>query len=215
MQITMNVKTLKWLLSFTDEDLTNNRGFQNLILTKIVDKFYIIATDAHSAIFWHVEPTNPLLNLNRNLCVYFGKKDLIYLKSLQDYMMCSIDFIQQKWKCGEIELPCTPLRECNIDFQNWLQWNFMSDQDMEDKDKYQHIVNLKDLSKFCFDKDKKVIIYPINKQTLLIKIPNKLDMFGFVSKINENCVKISQEFENLAESFDINLKNEIKEKLEC
>lgn len=213
MQVTTNVKTLKWLLSFTDEDLTNNRGLQNIILTKIIDKFYIIATNGHSAIFWHVEPTSPLLNLDKNLCVYFDKKDLIYLKSLQDYMMCSIDFMQQKWKCGEIELPCTPLRECNIDFQNWLQWNFMSEQELDNKDKYQHIINLKDLSKFCIDKDKKVIIYPINKRTLLIKMPNELDKFGFVCKVNENSVKISDEFENLAESFNINLKNEIKEKL--
>lgn len=215
MQVEMTAKTLRWLLNFTDEDLMNNRGFQNIVLTKIIDKFYIIVTNGHAAIFWHVEPTNPLLNLNKNLCVYFDKKDLVYLKSLQDYMMCSIDFMQQKWKCGEIELPCTPLRECNIDFQNWLQWNFMTETDMENKDKYQHIVDLKDLSKFCINKNKKLIIYPINKRILLIKIPDELDKFGFICKVNENSVKISDEFENLVESFNINLKNEIKEKLAC
>lgn len=216
MRVEMTAKTLRWLLSFTDEDLTNNRGFQNIILTKIIDKYYIIVTDSHAAIFWCVEPKNPILNLDKNLCVYFDKRNQAILKTITDNVVCIIDFYNQTWRTfGGMEYNCSQLRDCNIDFQNWLQWNFMSEQELDNKDKYQHIINLKDLSKFCIDKDKKVIIYPINKRTLLIKMPNELDKFGFICKVNENSVKISDEFENLAESFNINLKNEIKEKLEC
>lgn len=216
MQVEMTAKTLRWLLSFTDEDLTNNRGLQNIILTKIIDKYYIIVTDGHVAIFWHVEPKNPILNLDKNLCVYFNKHDQTVLKNITDNVVCIIDFYKHEWRTlGGISYRCDQLRDCNIDFQNWLQWNFTSTEEMEDKDKYQHIIDLKQLSKFCISKDKKLIIYPLNKRTLLIKIPNELNKFGFVSKISENYVKISQEFENLVESFDVKLKNEIKEKLGC
>lgn len=214
MQVEMTAKTLRWLLNFTDEDLMNNRGFQNIVLTKIIDKFYIVVTNGHAAIFWHVEPKNPILNLDKNLCVYFSKHDQMVLKNVTDNVVCVIDFYNHEWRTlGGISYRCDQLRDCNIDFQNWLQWNFVSEQDMDDKDKYQHIIDLKQLSKFCIGKDKNLIIYPINKRILLIKIPNELDKFGFLCKINENSVKISEEFENLAESFNINLKNEIKEKL--
>lgn len=214
MHVEMTAKTLRWLLSFTDEDLTNNQGFQNIILTKIIDKFYVVVTNGYSAMFWHVEPKNPILNLDKNLCVYFNKHDQTVLKNVTDNVVCIIDFYNHEWRTlGGISYRCDQLRDCNIDFQNWLQWNFMSEQDIEDKDKYQHIIDLKQLSKFCISKDKKLIIYPLNKRILLIKIPNELDKFGFLCKINENSVKISEEFENLAESFNINLKNEIKEKL--
>ena len=216
MHVEMTAKTLRWLLSFTDEDLTNNRGFQNIILTKIIDKFYIVVTNGYSAIFWHVEPKNPILNLDKNLCVYFNKHDQTVLKNITDNVVCIVDFYNHEWRTlGGISYRCDQLRDCNIDFQNWLQWNFMSEHDIEDKDKYQHIIDLKQLSKFCISKDKKLIIYPLNKRILLIKIPNELDKFGFLCKFNENSVKISEEFENLAESFNINLKNEIKEKLKC
>lgn len=216
MQVEMTAKTLRWLLNFTDVDLTNNRGLQNIILTKIVDKFYIVVTDGHAAIFWHVKPKNPILNLDRNLCVYFNKSSQSILKNITDNVVCVIDFYRHEWRSlGGITHDCSQLRDCNIDFQNWLQFNFTTTEEMEDKDKYQHIIDLKHLSKFCISKDKRLIIYPLNKRVLLIKIPNELNMFGFLSKISENYVKISQEFENLAESFDINLKNEIKEKLVC
>lgn len=215
MIIQMQAKTLRWLLNFTDTDLANNRGLQNLILTKIVDKFYIVATDGHAAIFWKVDPQLPILNLDKNLCVYFDKRSLTILKNISDNVDCFVDFYKQTWRTlGGITYSCNQLRDCNIDFQNWLQWNFMSEEEMENKDKYQHIVNLKDLSKFCINKDKKLIIYPINKRILLIKIPNELDKFGFICKVNENSVKISDEFENLVETFENNLKQEIKEKLE-
>lgn len=216
MQVEMTAKTLRWLLSFTDEDLTNNRGLQNIILTRIIDKFYIVVTNSHIAIFWHVEPKNPILNLDKNLCVYFNKHDQMVLKNVTDDVKCIIDFYNHVWQISDgISYRCDQLRDCNIDFQNWLQWNFMTEQDIEDKDKYQHIIDLKQLSKFCIDKDKKLIIYPINKRTLLIKIPNELDKFGFLCKINENSVKISKEFEDLVETFEGKLKQDIKEKLEC
>lgn len=214
MQVEMTAKTLRWLLNFTDEDLMNNRGFQNIILTKIIDKFYIVVTNGHAAIFWHVEPKNPIVNLDKNLCVYLDKRNQAILKTITDNVVCIIDFYRHEWRTlGGITHDCSQLRDCNIDFQNWLQMNFMAEQDIEDKDKYQHIIDLKQLSKFCIGKNKNLIIYPINKRILLIKIPNELDKFGFLCKINENSVKISEEFENLAESFNINLKNEIKEKL--
>lgn len=214
MHVEMTAKTLRWLLSFTDEDLMNNRGFQNIILTKIIDKFYIVVTNGHAAIFWHVEPKNPIINLDKNLCVYLDKRNQAILKTITDNVVCIIDFYRHEWRTlGGITYDCSQLRDCNIDFQNWLQFNFMAEQDINDKDKYQHIIDLKQLSKFCIGKDKNLIIYPINKRILLIKIPNELDKFGFLCKINENSVKISEEFENLAESFNINLKNEIKEKL--
>jgi hypothetical protein len=211
----MQAKTLRWLLNFTDTDLANNRGLQNLILTKIVNKFYIVATDGHAAIFWKVDPQLPILNLDKNLCVYFDKRSLTILKNISDNVDCFVDFYKQTWRTlGGITYNCNQLRDCNIDFQNWLQFNFTSTEEMEDKDKYQHIVDLKDLSKFNINyKYKKLIIYPLNKRILLVKIPNELDKFGFICKIRDDACEISQEFEEIIETFEGKLKQEIKEKL--
>ena len=139
MQVQMTAKKLRWLLNFTDADLTNNRGFQNLILTKIIDKFYIVATDGHAAIFCQIEPQNPILNLDKNLCVFFSKKDYAVLKNITDNVVCFIDFDRHEWRTlGGISYNCDQIRDCNIDFQNWLQFNFTSSEEMNDTDKSKH-----------------------------------------------------------------------------
>ena len=52
MKVKINVKDLLWLQSFCNQDLTDNRGFAQIILTKIVDQVFLVGTNGNVILFY-------------------------------------------------------------------------------------------------------------------------------------------------------------------
>lgn len=199
LKIQMTTKDLLWLNSFASKDNTESRGFANINLTKIFDKYYLIVTDGFVCVVKHIEPietdTFPL-----NLSAQFGKISLDKLKNYTDNTNIIIDFSNNIWYGPDgCKYDCTPYVKCRMYFKNWLQ-GFTADIKLDDTEIMEYCIDTKLLSKFCKD-NKKVIVYPCDKRILLVKIPNELDTFGFIVRRPIQDEEVSNEFEDLMKHF--------------
>lgn len=203
MKIKINAKDLLWLHSFCSQDLTDTRGFAQIILTKIVDQVFLIGTDGNIVLFYEPYDVYECENIKDgvNYCIYLDKKGINSLKNLNTNETVTIDYTDGTFYTESLpRINCFPYRICDINFGTWLKalLNFPENQNRRNN---VYEFDNKKLSKFAI-KDKKLILSTANSKILLIKIPSKPNCFGMICGCYITVDKVNKSFENLTKKLN-------------
>lgn len=195
--IEIPVDKLLWLNNFCSKDLTETRGFAQIILTKIQDIVYLIATNGHICIFYKVDEVNSDKELEngKNYCIYLGKKEINYLKNINNFEYIHIDFEKGEfWSSSLPRIFCFQYRKCDFDFENWLKW-IKGDEKLQQQQNNLYKINYKLLKSFCYGDDT-LVFSSYNDKVLYVQIPNLPNCFGFLSKMYDNNIEFNENFKN-------------------
>ena len=93
MKVKLKVKDLLWLHSFCSQDLTDTRGFAQIIFTKIVDQVFLIGTDGNVVLFYEPYDVYEYENIKDgiNYCIYLDKRGNNALINLSTNETVTID----------------------------------------------------------------------------------------------------------------------------
>ena len=203
MKISLNVKDLLWINSFCNQDLTDNRGFAQIILTKIIDQVFLIGTDGNVILFY--EPYNVYeyedIKDGVNYCIYIDKKGINALKNLNTNETVKIDYTDGTFYTDSLpRINCFQYRKCDINFGTWLQ-NLPDLPEEQSNRSNTYEFDNKKLSKFAVE-DKRLILSIANHRILLVKMPKKPNCFGMICSCYIIEDKINKGFENLTKKLN-------------
>lgn len=203
MKVKINVKDLLWLQSFCNQDLTDNRGFAQIILTKIVDQVFLIGTDGNVVLFYEPYEAYEYENIKDgvNYCIYLGKRGINALRNVKDTETVTIDYTDGTFYTESLpRINCFPYRKCDVNFGTWLQ--NLPDLPVNQNNKNNtYELNNKKLSKFAVE-DKRLILSMANSRILLVKIPKKPNCFGMICCYYITEDKVNKDFENLTKKLN-------------
>lgn len=203
MQVKINSKDLLWLHSFCSNDLTETRGFAQIILTKIVDQVFLIGTDGNIILFYEPYDIYEYDNIKDgvNYCIYIDKKGINALKNLNINETVTIDYTDGTFYTESLpRINCFPYRKCDINFGIWLQNLPDLPTEQGNKSNTYEIDNRK-LSKFVIE-DRRLILSMANNRILLVKIPSKPNCFGMICGCYIIEDKVNKGFENLTKKLN-------------
>lgn len=203
MKIKINVKDLLWLHSFCNQDLTDNRGFAQIILTKIVDQIFLIGTDGNVILFYEPYDVYEYENIKDgvNYCIYLDKKGINALRNIKDTETVTIDYTDGTFYTESLpRINCFPYRRCDINFGTWLM-NLPDLFKEQQNNNNTYEFNNKKLSKFAVE-DKRLILSMANSRILLVKIPKKSNCFGMICSCYITEDKVNKGFENLTKKLN-------------
>lgn len=203
MKVKIKVKDLLWLHSFCSQDLTDTRGFAQIIFTKIVDQVFLIGTDGNVVLFYELYDVYECENIKDsvNYCIYLDKRGINALKNIKDTETVTIDYTDGTFYTESLpRINCFPYRTCDINFGTWLK--ALPDLNKEQCNKSNtYEFDNKKLSKFAVE-DKKLILSMANSRILLVKILSKPNCFGMICSCYITEDKVNKSFENLTKKLN-------------
>lgn len=198
MIIELPIDHLLWLNNFCAKDITENRGFAQIILTKIQKSIYLIATNGHIAIFYKTNRTDDDNELKDdiNYCIYLGKKEISYLKNVNNFEYVHIDFNRgELWSSSLPRIFCHQYRNCDFSFKSWLK-SIISDEESKQNQQQLYKINYKLLKSFCYEDDD-LVFSSYNDKILYIQVPNLPNCFGFLAKKYHDDLQFNDDFLNI------------------